>query len=412
MTLFRPESLSHRRHKIFGEVILAQPLGFALLTIAFTLSTLAVIFFLLTNQFTRRETAPGWIEPSGGLVVLRPVQAGRIEAMFAAVGDQVAKGDPLFSLNVDVEGVGGKAGLVALETVSEQIAEVTGQIEITRKSFVAEAERLVQENTNTERRLNLLAQEIDTLKQSEQISARRLQKTEKLSEVGHAPKSTVETMRQAWLAEKSRLQARMGAREILLAERQGNQQALKILPNEQERTLSELRQQLQSLSGQKSRASVSSQLLVRAPVSGRVMMVHGEVGQLRAVGQPVASLMPAGTMLEANLLVPPSAIGFLSKGQQVNLMIDAFPYQKFGIQKGRIREISKVSFFPGELKAPFAYETSVYRVAVTLNQQAVDTYDTQSDLLPGMTLSGDLIVDRRTLFEWVFEPLFAAKQRS
>ncbi len=69
-------------------MILAQPVGFTLLSAVFSLTTTLIIFFLLTNEFTRRETAPGWIEPAGDMVVLRPTRAGLIADIFAKFGMQ------------------------------------------------------------------------------------------------------------------------------------------------------------------------------------------------------------------------------------------------------------------------------------------------------------------------------------
>ncbi len=412
MTLFRPEALAHRRRKVHGDVILAKPVGFAVLTITFTMATALIIFFLLTNEFNRRETAQGWIEPSGGMVVLRPSQSGRIADIFIKVGDIVTKGDPLFSLNVDLEGANGKAGVLSQQALSAQIKEITLRIANTKDRYRLEAERLTAANAQLQTKLTLASSEIQTLKKSAKMSLQQLEKLETLGKAGHVPSLQTEQQRQVWLSETAKVQSRTIVRQSLLSDLQNNIHILKSLPNQQERILSELRQQLHSLIQQQSQAAVSSQLLIRSPIAGRVIMVHGQVGQLRIPGKPVVSLSPMGKEMEASLLVPPSAIGFLEPNQQVNLMIDAFPYQKFGMQSGRIQNISKASFLPGELQSPFDYKTSVYKVTVRLEKQTIEIYGKTTPFLPGMTLSGDLIVDRRTLFEWVFEPLFTTKSRT
>lgn len=48
----------------------------------------------------------------------------------------------------------------------------------------------------------------------------------------------------------------------------------------------------------------------------------------------------------------------------------------------------------------------MYRIAVTLDRQAVQAYGRDVPLQPGMQLDADILLDQRRLYEWVFEPLF------
>ena len=50
----------------------------------------------------------------------------------------------------------------------------------------------------------------------------------------------------------------------------------------------------------------------------------------------LASLVPAGAQLQAHLYAPSSAVGFVRAEQPVLLRYQAFPYQKFGHQHGRM----------------------------------------------------------------------------
>ncbi|MHA6313528.1 hypothetical protein ACX3P5_20225 (plasmid) [Pantoea sp. S-LA4] len=48
-----------------------------------------------------------------------------------------------------------------------------------------------------------------------------------------------------------------------------------------------------------------------------------------------------------------------------------------------------------------------YRVLVALDKQTIKAYMQNEPLKPGMALDADFIVDKRRLYEWVLEPLFA-----
>jgi len=62
---------------------------------------------------------------------------------------------------------------------------------------------------------------------------------------------------------------------------------------------------------------------------------------------------------------------------------------------------------PGELLAPIDFKDTVYRVVVTLDRTSVTAYGEQRALTPGMTLTADVVTDRRHFIDWVLDPLKA-----
>ena len=186
--------------------------------------------------------------------------------------------------------------------------------------------------------------------------------------------------------------------------------ALNAVNPARERELSQLRQQIAQLEENRTTLQASSSYVVRSPVSGQITASQGSVGQSLNPNTPVMTIVPDGAELITTLLVPTRSAGFIQLGQDVNLLIDAFPYQKFGVQTGRVTEISKTPYRPGELDAPIPYEQPVYRVKVAMIKSTVTAYGEEVDLKPGMTLQGDIITDRRSLIEWMLDPLFSLRR--
>lgn len=122
-------------------------------------------------------------------------------------------------------------------------------------------------------------------------------------------------------------------------------------------------------------------------------------------GQPILSLLPKGSELRAQLLVPSSAIGFVKSGDRVLLRYQAYPYQKFGAHEGTVIRISR-SALTGSQKDGDARQ-SLYRVLVSLDQQGVLAYGKMETLRPGMQLEADIMGERRKLYEWLLEPLYS-----
>ena len=52
-------------------------------------------------------------------------------------------------------------------------------------------------------------------------------------------------------------------------------------------------------------------------------------------------MLPTGDALQANLYVDSSSIGFIREGAPVLLRYAAFPFQRFGLYQGRVKEITK-----------------------------------------------------------------------
>jgi len=131
----------------------------------------------------------------------------------------------------------------------------------------------------------------------------------------------------------------------------------------------------------------------------------------RDPSQPLASILPAGGVLEAHLLVPSRSAGFLVPGQTVALRYEAFPYQRFGSYAGRITEISRTLILPNEAALPLQLLEPAYRVAVALDSQSVKAYGKDLPLQAGMLLDADIRLDRRRLYEWLLDPLYSVLGR-
>jgi membrane fusion protein len=54
----------------------------------------------------------------------------------------------------------------------------------------------------------------------------------------------------------------------------------------------------------------------------------------------------------------------------------------------------------------------VFRVRVALSREDIQAYGEAIPLQPGMLVAGDVVVDRRSLIQWLFDPLFAVAGRS
>jgi membrane fusion protein len=144
-----------------------------------------------------------------------------------------------------------------------------------------------------------------------------------------------------------------------------------------------------------------------APKDGIVSSLFIKSGQAVNAGQILLAIVPKDSPLQAQLLVPSSAIGFIQPGDPVVLRYQAYPYQKFGLHQGRVKVVSRSAMTPAQVTNLLGQQAreSLYRVDVELSAQKVEAYGTDEPLKPGMALEADILLDRRRLIEWVLEPL-------
>ena len=159
------------------------------------------------------------------------------------------------------------------------------------------------------------------------------------------------------------------------------------------------------------------EILVRAPQDGVVTAITGEVGQSVAANQPLASVLPAGADLEAEIYAPSRSAGFVKPGMTVLLRYQAYPYQKFGQYAARVREVAITSLRPEDLSLPGAalpagsIAEPLYRIRLQLDKQAVQAYGKAMPLKSGMLVDASILLEQRRLYEWVLEPLFSISGR-
>jgi membrane fusion protein len=194
-----------------------------------------------------------------------------------------------------------------------------------------------------------------------------------------------------------------------LEEQLKQQQSLqKQLPLELQSTQAQLDNQISELRNQLTRLQHEQSSIIRAPKAGTISGILPRSGHFVNAGSIVLSLLPEGAELEAIVYVPTRAIAFIEPGQDVRLRFHAFPYERFGVHQGKAHEVSHTVLLPEEVVDVTLQEPS-YRVRVRLSSQQIQAYNRELPLRAGMTLDGDVITERRSLVQWLFDPIYSIK---
>jgi membrane fusion protein len=111
-----------------------------------------------------------------------------------------------------------------------------------------------------------------------------------------------------------------------------------------------------------------------------------------------AFVLVGGSPLRAEMTVPQEATAQVRSGQPVRLFYTAFPYQRYGAQAGTVRAVT-----------PLAGDAGL-TVLADLGRETIAVNGEPRLLHAGMTGQARVIVGRRTLFSYVFEPVRAVRE--
>ncbi|WP_295168410.1 HlyD family efflux transporter periplasmic adaptor subunit [uncultured Brevundimonas sp.] len=413
MNLFREEAVENiGSRRLEGEIVLAAPLSIRLLALVCVGVVFGAVIFANLATYARKEAAPGWVVPDAGLIRVVTQQPGVVMNLAVAEGDRVAAGQPLAELRQSVSTAAGdsydtltanftrqdQANEAEAATVLNSLIQERENLASTRSAFQAELGQNIERERLQLERLKLSEEEVE--------------RSESIAERGFLPRQQLDGRRAAALSNAQELASIRSSIISLRRQIREIDGRLAGIPNDLRAAQARRDAQSAALETQQNQTEADAAFLPVAPVAGRVSVLAVRRGQSLNAGQTLAVVVPDNATLYVELFVPSRAAGFLKVGQPVRLMYQAFPYQKFGADEGSILAISRTVLAATDVETAGVEVTEpVFRVRVKIPRPYIEAYGQSYALQPGMRVDADIIVDRRTLAEWLFDPLYAAGRR-
>ncbi len=416
MSLFRKEAVSHQSERLTGAITLAQPLSIKLTVLILVSVAVVIIAFLFNAEYSRKETVRGFLMPNKGVIKSFANQGGTIETLLVKEGDKVIKGQALAAIvvqNNNNEGVNLSTQLI--EQLNEQSMLISDEISQHNQLKKQEIQNLnANEKALKKERWALksqykLANEKLVILQAQQVQLK------KLNHQGFISNLEQERQQQSLLEGKQEKQNI--ARLLLQQQNQLNQVSFNItnIPQQYTLRINNLKRQQADIQRQLAQVASNYKYMVTASNNGVVtgiQVVEGEtLSQTKAQSKPLLHILPEGSELIAELLLPTRSAGFIQIGNNTRLRFDAFPYQRFGFINSEITRIDQTLISPNEVQLPIELREPVYRLRAKLNQQQVQAFGKTFDLKSGMLFDADIMLEQRTLIEWLLEPIYSLNGR-
>nr|WP_178089578.1 HlyD family efflux transporter periplasmic adaptor subunit [Rheinheimera lutimaris] len=410
--MFRVNAVKQQSARLDGDVIIAQPVSSSLLTIVLLCVIIAIVTFLSLTSFNRKETVSGYLKPDIGLAKVVSSRTGVIQQVYVDDGQQVQAGDRLALVTIPEHL---SAGDSLTGTLFQGLVQQTELVNLRKQQvinqFVQQDAEFTTRLTLSRNLLNDIAAQQQLLQQRLQLNQQRYQNYRDLNNRGAISTNELQQQHELVLNIQQQLAELNASEQSQKAQIEQLSGQLHRLPGEQQQQLAVLDSDISRLKQQQTELNARGELLITAPIAGRVTNLVAEIGNNVQMGLPLLTIMPDNAELQAVLLVPTRAYGFVMPGQQTRLRFDAFPYQRFGLYEGEVIKTAQAIVLPNEVDMPVAVQEPVYRVEVALASQHIRAYGNTVPLQSGMLLSADIVLEQRSLLAWLFEPVLSLKGR-
>ena len=359
-------------------------------------------------EYARKETVRGWLVANPGVVRLAHDDFAAVTVLERKPGDLVRRGDTIVKLSSEVKlGNGGESAKQVLELLRVQLDSVNDRDALAREQFNADHGALGQQ-------LAGLDQEVGALDRQQREQHARVRR--------HAARQ--ESLRSAFergaiastelLQQQDELAAMQLAFERLRQEgkslRRERQELLAAqgrLGIELERGLSRLETERSELRQRMARYEEQRLLSVQSPIDGTLATLDVVAGSTILPQQLLATIIPRQSSLIADVYVPSRAVGMVRPGQAVRLFYDAFPLQQFGAASGEVDTVAGFVSLPGDIPVASGLQEAAYKVRIRVASEHVEDGRGLYALRPGMALAAEIVLESRSLANWLLSPLQA-----
>ena len=401
----------------------------------------ALISFLLWASLSETDlvvTARGRLITPLPNIVVQPLETAIIQGIDVRVGQVVKKGERLATLDPTFTEADETQLRARLHSLENQLARL--ETELSGKPIATtelkDADTLLQIRLAEERRLSFNSQS----KRFEEAIARvrAAIETNRGEQQGLSSRVRVlremESLQGELVAQKYAIRSRLLEAQDRLIDAERNMQTAQNRAQELRKELGTLeaekasfetgwRQKIMEelLAISRERGNVVEQLqkadkrnqlvIITSPADAVVLEIAKlSTGSVARAAEPMFTLVPIGGDLEAEVKIDSADIGYVKVGDSAHVKLDAYPFQRHGALNGVLSTISEDAF--RREADPSSGMEAFYTSRVKLSEARLRKMPEQARLLPGMTLSAEIVVGKRSVISYLIWPLVRALDES
>jgi len=385
------------------------------------------------SDIDRIVTATGRVITRSQPVVIQALETSVVRSVDVRVGQSVKKGERLVSLDATFADADVSQVRTRLDSVEAEVARLQAELdgkpfspvvdegnlqrelhakrraeyEARLTGFRADLARLEADLTGTRRSAAVLEERLKGLRQIEEMKSN-------LKEKGFVSQMSVLESRTLKLEAEQAYEDSVNKGKQLVEQLGQTRAALQAyIEGWRQRTLDELvraRRDRDALKDQLAKFERRGALVVlTAPYDAIVLEINKRsVGSVAKEADPILTLVPEGDELEAEVQVAAEDIGFVRKGDPVRVKIDAFPFQLHGTLEGKLTVLGADSFPTDAAQQAARATRAFYPARVAAFSGALRAVPKDFRLAPGMTITAEIRVGKRSVISYFAYPLIKA----
>lgn len=399
----------------------------------------ATLSFFLWAAFSEVDlvvAAPGRLVTPLPNIVVQPLDTSIIQSIDVRSGQVVRKGERLATLDPTFTQADESQLRTRLFSLNNQVQQMEAELS-GRKSLTADGmdeDSKLQSRLSTERHASYGAQ-VKKLEESV-ARVRAMQETNRREQSGLASRikilQEVADMQGGLVAKKYAVRGRlldaqerlMEAEKMLdLAKSRQNELSRELSALEAEKTAYETgwRQKIMeelltvsrerdTVNDQLQKADRRNKLVVLSSPTDAVVLEIAKLSQGSVVqaAEKFFTLVPLGAELEAEVQIDSKDVGYLKIGDLAHIKLDAYPFQQHGMLEGKLRTVSEDAFRADASVGAGAY----YMSRLNLTATHLKRMPGDAKLLPGMTLTAEILVGKRSVMSYLLWPMTKAMNES
>lgn len=392
-SLFRENALSSLHAEEFSRTSIGKPPAAWSICLILVSAILLTTFYVGNRQYARKIPVQGYIDSHDAKKVVAR-DFGQLTELIVSEGDLVEKDQYLGRLANRQFNDEGDIDQAVNKEISAQIEHWTDIRASVAEQANANQQRLRTQIRQLRSKYALLNEDLRLQGAKVSHLSNYLENTSELKRSGHISKLDWINFQTALITEQQRLnqlqQERLGVRQQII-DLHAESAALKIRTT---RHLKEIELELSAVNQRKLAEDRQGSQRLIAPISGRVSRINVKPGETLLPGQAVLYVSAEPPELSGTLVIPSHASGFISVGQELQLEIDAFPAAHHGRILAVMTQISNHNVSDDPLQGS-------YLARLRIDDRAIKNFE----LKPGMNFKSHIMVDQKTIFAWVFQPV-------
>lgn len=379
--------------------------------------------------------AQGKLVPSGKVKTIQPFEAGIVKRIFVTEGQIVQAGDKLLALDSQIseaeidkltneigalkQDISRSQGLLAYATKHKTSSQISTVKQRTSTTSTLVIDNLMHSGINEfdakMQEFSLQLKSLDAQKKTTQVNVNRYQKTvplvatraqglEKLSSESLVSTDQYLQIQQEYIEQQEALAFEQAKVEEIQANINAtHQQKISYIAEytvQRHTELNQLKRQISALQQDLKKAQTTeTQQVLYAPVTGVIenLMVT-TIGGVVTPAQELMQLVPEQRTLIVEAGLENKDIGFVTKGQNAEIKLEAFPFMKYGLIHGEIANVSADAIEHEHLGLIFPIKASLKSEKMLVNGNWVN-------LQPGMQATVEVKTGQRRIIEFLLAPV-------